>query len=518
MREEPLIDGDAEIGARARQYLDPESREPLFQQVRRFLEQSLLEGRFKANRPLPSSRHLAGVLGVSRNTVSAAYQELAALGLIESRPRSGLYPAAERLAAVPSPHQPRAAAPARAAHPATRARTVNTGQVDWAARLPAPLGRDLHHAAAHPDWTRFPFPFLPGQPELATFPARAWLRALNDALAGPHLAASLRDSVDGDDELLVSAICREILPPRGMSVSPNEVIITNGAQQALSLLADLLITPGTTVSVENPGYVDAWHIFRNAGAALRPLPVDAGGARVSRADAAASEFVYLTPSHQHPTAVTTSYARRAAILRAAQSDDALVIEDDFDSEVRFRGRPTPSLKSLDRTGRVIYVGTFSKFVAPGLRLGFIVADAALVAALRERRRYLTKHPAGHLQRALGLFIESGEYHRQLRQHRRHLSRKWEVLMESLEEHLPFPVPPVPAGGLSVWLKGPAGFDGTRVTELAARRGVLVDAGARFYLEDPQADHIRVGFNAIPLQAIPRGVELLGEAIREQLAE
>ncbi|SEJ36990.1 PLP-dependent aminotransferase family protein [Demequina mangrovi] len=507
LRPEP----DETIEDRARQYIDPESREPLFQQVRRFLEQSLLEGRFKPNRPLPSSRHLAGVLGVSRNTVSAAYQELTALGLIESRPRSGLYPAAERLATAQAPNA--VDGPAR-----QRPRSVPTGQVDWAQRLPRPLGADLQHAAAHPDWTRFPFPFLPGQPELSTFPSRAWLRALNDALAGPHLAPSLRDSVDGDDELLVKAICREILPPRGMSVSPNEVIITNGAQQALSLLADLLVQEGDTVSVENPGYVDAWHIFRNAGAHLHPLPVDGGGARVTRADAARSEFLYLTPSHHHPTSVTTTYARRAAILRAAQSEDALVIEDDFDSEVRFKGRPTPSLKSLDRTGRVIYVGTFSKFVAPGLRLGFVVADAALIAALRERRRYLTKHPSGHLQRALGLFIETGEYHRALRQHRRHLSRKWETLMEELERELPFELPPVPAGGLSVWIEGPEGFDGTRVAELARERGVLVDAGERFYLEAAERRHIRVGFNAIPLQAIPRGVQLLGEAIREQMAE
>ena len=503
---------DEAIGARARQYIDPDSREPLFQQVRRFLEQSLLEGRFRPNRPLPSSRHLAGVLGVSRNTVSAAYQELAALGLIESRPRSGLYPVPERLTATQPGVASSAAAPSRSRG------AVPTGQVDWSARLPRPLGEDLQHAAAHPDWTRHPFPFLPGQPELGTFPARAWLRALNDALAGPHLAPSLRDSVDGDDELLVKAICREILPPRGMSVSPAEVIITNGAQQALSLLADLLVQEGDTVSVENPGYVDAWHIFRNAGATLHPIEVDGGGARVTRADAARSEFVYLTPSHHHPTSVTTTYARRAAILRAAQSEDALVIEDDFDSEVRFKGRPTPSLKSLDRTGRVIYVGTFSKFVAPGLRLGFIVADAALVAALRERRRYLTKHPSGHLQRALGLFIESGEYHRALRQHRRHLSRKWEAVVEGLETHLPFELPPVPAGGLSVWVNGPDELDGARVAELARERGVLVDAGERFYLGEGRRNQIRVGFNAIALPAIPRGLELLGEAVREQLAE
>ncbi len=209
-------------------------------------------------------------------------------------------------------------------------------------------------------------------------------------------------------------------------------------------------------------------------------------------------------------------ARRAAILRAAQTEDALIIEDDFDSEVRFKGRPTPSLKSLDRTGRVIYVGTFSKFVAPGLRLGFVVADAALIAALRERRRYLTKHPSGHLQRALGLFIESGEYHRALREHRRHLARKWEAVVEELEQRLPFALGPVPAGGLSVWVDGPEGFDGAATAELARQRGVLVDAGERFYLADPPRTQMRVGFNTIALDDIPQGIALLAEAVREQM--
>ncbi|MWB97152.1 aminotransferase class I/II-fold pyridoxal phosphate-dependent enzyme [Agromyces sp. MMS17-SY077] len=497
---------------RARQYLDPESKEALFQQVRRFLEQSLLEGRFRANRPLPSSRHLAGVLGVSRNTVNAAYQELVALGLVESRPRSGLYPIAQPAL---EPRAIRGLQPTPRTAPVT---TVPTRQVDWAAKLPTPRDADLPHAAAHADWTRYPFPFLPGQPELRTFPARGWLRALNTALAGPHLAASVRDAVDDDDELLVDAIRREILPPRGISVGSEEIIVTSGAQQALTLLAELLVQEGTAVAVENPGYVDAWHIFRRAGAELIPRTVDAQGARRDEDGSPTPSLVYVTPSHQHPTNVTLSYPRRAALLREAQLHDQLVIEDDYDSEVRFKGRPTPSLKSLDRTGRVVYVGTFSKFVAPGIRLGFVVADAALIAALRERRRYATKHPPGHLQRALGLFIESGEYHRSLRQHRRHLARKWEVLTASLEEHLPFPLDPPAAGGLSVWVGGPPEFDGTRVTELARERGVLVDAGERFYLADPERRHVRIGFNSIALEAIPRGIEILGGAIRDQLAE
>lgn len=517
-----LNEGEGEFDPdRVRQYIDPESKDPLFQQVRRFLEQSLLEGRFRANRPLPSSRHLAGVLGVSRNTVNAAYQELVALGLVESRPRSGLYPTTNSsgsgtLRDVASSERTPFTAAGPAPTAAEKSRLSQTRQVDWSSRLTVPPDRDIHHAKAHADWTRFPYPFLPGQPELSTFPARGWMRALNNALAGPHLAASLRDSVDGDDEVLVHAICREILPPRGISVEPDEVIITSGAQQALALLTDLLVKDGTRVAVENPGYVDAWHIFRNGGATLVPRPIDAQGMRRADASEVPADLVYLTPSHQHPTNVTLSYARRAALLREAQRTDQLMIEDDYDSEVRFKGRPTPSLKSLDQTGRVIYVGTFSKFVAPGIRLGFVVGDRALIAALRDRRRYMTKHPPGHLQRAMGLFIESGEYHRSLRQHRRHLARKWETVVEHLEEQLPFALGTPPAGGLSVWLSGPPQFDGAAVAATARTHGVLVDAGGRFYLAGAEQNHLRVGFNAISLQAIPRGIEILGKIIRTQL--
>lgn len=491
-------------GARVRQYIEPESKEPLFQQVRRFLEQSLREGRFRPNRPLPSSRHLAGVLGVSRNTVSAAYQELTALGLVESRPRSGLYPV---IGAAAGPSTPIAAT-----RPAARTRAV-----DWESRLVVPAGSTLHHAVTHTDWHTYPYPFLPGQPDLQSFPARGWLRALNDALAGPHIAASLRDSSGIDDELLVDAICREILPPRGMQVSPGSVLITSGAQDALSLLARLLVGPRSIVGVENPGYVDAWHIFRNAGAQLRPFPVDPSGVKITKDGLTDVDMLYLTPSHHHPTSVTTSYARRADLLRLAVSRDLLIIEDDFNSEVRFRGRPTPSLKSLDETGRVVYVGTFSKFVAPGIRLGFVVAAPPLISALRELRRYLTKHPSGHAQRALGLFIDSGGYHRALRQHRLLLSRKWEVLVTELGRSLPFPLPAAPAGGMGIWVTGPEEFDGTLTTELAARRGVLVDAGEPFFLRDARRHHIRVGLTTIPLQRIPEGVRLLGEAVREQFA-
>ncbi|MHB1172014.1 MAG: MocR-like pyridoxine biosynthesis transcription factor PdxR [Lacisediminihabitans sp.] len=482
-------------------FVDPDSTEPLYRQVRRFIESSIASGSFRQGRALPSSRYLSAVLGVSRNTVSVAYQELIALALIESRPRSGLYPAP---VGQWVPAQPRST-------------QGPVSGVDWDRHLIAPPDTHLRHAQSRVDWASFPYPFIPGQPEPGRFPVRGWLRALADATSGPNIRQSIQDSVDTDDPLLVDAIIREILPSRGVTVDASNIIITNGAQQALSLLGETLLNSDSVVAVENPGYLDAAHIFARRGAVVAPIPVDSKGARVP--SDSKHDILYLTPSHHHPTNVTLNLARRTTLLDKANRNDTLIIEDDYDSEVRFRGRPTPSLKSLDQNGRVIYVGTFSKFVAPGLRIGFIVADEPLIAALRTRRRYATKHPSGHIERALALFIESGEYHRALRHHRIHLKQKWELTSELLPQTLGWELPPPPAGGLSIWAEGPPEFCGTRVSELALQRGVLIDPGEHFFLTpDPPKNAVRIGFSAIPLEAIPAGLSQLAAAVREARLE
>ncbi|MFT3797244.1 PLP-dependent aminotransferase family protein [Microbacterium sp.] len=473
----------------------------LYQRVRSHIEQLLAASELPALRALPSSRFLASTLGVSRNTVNAAYDELIALGLVESRPRSGLYPTviAREFAA-------------RTHDTAVTTAQTEAAPVGWEERMRRPQ-TPLDPPATHPDWTAFPFPFLPGQPETARFPARAWSRASSEALYGAHLPFSIRDSSDLDDPLLVEMIRTEILAPRGVIADQSTILVTSGAQEALSLIADLAFGHDVTVALEDPGYRDAAHIVAESGATILPIPVDEQGARVP--PAARCDYLYLTPSHQHPTSVTLSYPRRLEILRRAAEEDFIVIEDDYDSEVRYRGRPTPPLKSLDTDGRVVYVGTFSKFVAPGIRLGFVVASPEFVSRLRRRRRYASRHPSGHSQRALALFIQSGDYHRALRRHRNHLRAKWETLTDALLAELPWPLS-APAGGMSIWVTGDAGFDGTAAAAAAARRGVLVDPGAAFHLgEDPPRGSLRVGFNAIPLEAIRPGVRILGEVIRAQ---
>lgn len=481
-------------------HIDPRSKVPIYRQVRALIEDLLAGGVFGGGRPLPSTRYLAQDLGVSRNTVAAAYDELIALGVVESRPRSGLY----------------------AATPLTRAKTTDSAEpaapVDWSRQLRPREDVEFTRTLGHPDAFDYPYPFISSQPELRSFPVRGWLRAMTQALDGPHLRYSVRDAVDEDDPLLVDVLRREILPARGIEASADEILLTSGTQQGLSLIADVLLGPDRVMAYENPGYLDAIHIGKRSGASIVALPVDGRGAVFDHD----TEFdgVYLTPSHQHPTNVTLSLPRRELLLSMLAERDGFAIEDDYDSEFRFRGMPTPSLKSLDRSGRVIYLGSFSKFLSAGLRIGYIVADPPVIAALRAERHHRTKHLPGHLQRALALFIESGEYHKVLRSHRRRLKRNWDLMTTAINEHMPLDAPAsFPPGGVSVWYTGPPDLDTRVLTERAARQGILVADGSRYFFPGTgERNCLRLGLASIAQQAIEPGIARLGALAHRVLAE
>ncbi|GAA2093812.1 PLP-dependent aminotransferase family protein [Streptomyces albiaxialis] len=477
--------------------VDRESEEPLYRQLRKAIEHGIGSGMVDAEGRLPSSRELARELGLSRNTVNAAYQELVAEGFVESRARQGLFVNREMRPYCAVEQEPAA------------------WHYDWSARLRGlPSRRDpLPHIEKQTDWVRYPYPFLAGQVDFRAFPARAWARALNDALYHPHVQFSLQDSIAADDPLLVETLCTRLLPARGVRAEPDEVLVTVGSQQGLDLLSRALLGPGSTVAVEDPGYLDARHIFARAGAALRPLPVNASGLRPP-ASLEGVDLLHVTPSHHHPTNVTLGIGRRRELLSLVRESGTVIVEDDYDSEFRYQGRPTPALKGLDETGQVVYLGTFSKFLAPGLRLGYLVASRELVRELRDIRRYSVRHPSGHTQRALALFIRSGEYHRGVRRYRTRLMRKWEAACAAVNAHLPWHSSP-PPGGVSLWMTGPPGLDGRRLAELAQRRGVLIEPGDLYFLgDDPPRNHFRIGLAAPQLAAIDPGVRILGELVEE----
>ncbi len=474
------------------------SGKPLYRQLREALEHEIATGALDPLLPLPSSRELARELGVSRNTVNTAYLELESEGFVDARPRQGLYVNQEMLGELAAGAAPSPSAP-----------------VDWSVHLKESPDSGIAEIAKVRDWHLHPYPFVAGQVDTSSFPRLAWSRALREALDPPHLHYSLRDGVDEDDPELVEQLCRHVLPARGIEVQPDQVLITLGSQQGLDLLAHTLVRPGAAVGVEDPGYPDAKHIFVRAGARLRHFPVDGSGLILQEPLCEVS-LLHLTPSHHSPTNMTLSIARRRQLLKVAEASDLLVIEDDYDSEFRYQGSPTPALKALPDSERVIYLGTFSKFLAPGLRLGYLVAAPELIAELRQQRRYRVRHASGHVQRAMALLIASGQYHRTVRRRRTQLARRWSVLRESLHEHLPFPVE-TPPGGVSVWVPGPAALDCVDIARACLERGVVIERGDVYFSEpERNRNHLRLGFAAIDPEAIRPGIAILGGLIRRQL--
>lgn len=481
--------------------IERDSSRPLYQQLRQALEHEIAVGSLGRDQALPSSRELARELGISRNTVNTAYQELEAEGFVEARPRRGIFVNSEMF------HEFARGTSTPAQSPA----------VDWSRHLGVRADAGMREIEKIRDWDRYPYPFVAGQVDSSSFPRLAWARALREALDPPHLHFSLRDGVDEDDPMLVEQLCRHVLTGRGIEVDPDQVLVTLGSQQGLHLLANTLLAPGSVVGVEEPGYLDARHIFVRAGASLRAYEVDRSG-MIPPADLAGVSLLHLTPSHHSPTNVTLSIGRRRQLLAMAESDDSLIVEDDYDSEFRYQGSPTPAMKALPDSERVIYLGTFSKFLAPGLRLGYLVGSPELVTELRRQRRYSVRHPSGHTQRAMALLIASGHYRRTVRRRRADLAKRWSTLRGALEQHLSWEVD-TPPGGVSIWLAGPAGLDCVELGTRALRRGVVIERGDIYFADAAASrNHVRLGFAALAPEAIEPGVAILGELIREQVGE
>jgi GntR family transcriptional regulator/MocR family aminotransferase len=476
-------------------HLDPGQPEPLYRQLRLAITRAIESGRFAAGELLPSSRALAADLDLSRNTVNMAYQELVTEGFLESIPRVGYAVNRDLRRYLNEPH----------AEP-------TPGRISWSARL-GDLGDDLRHVERPADRHSEPFAFVVGEPDVTLFPTRAWMRATRTAMSPEHAATSLGDRFDADDPLLVEMLCRHVLPARGIAAGPDEVVITMGSQNGLYLVSRALLDAGKRVAVEEPGYPDARHIFKRRGAKLVPLTIDDQGITIP-GNLKRIDLVAVTPSHQYPTNVTLSVGRRQQLLAQAAEQDFLIVEDDYDSEFRYHGRPTPALKALDESGRVIYLGSFSKFLAPGLRLGYVVADAPLVARLRDLRRYMLRHPPGLLQRTMGLLIQAGDYVRSVRRSRIALKDKWERTADAVDRHIPWDVT-LPTGGLSLWLPGPESFDAVAVAARALEEGVVVEDGSVCYLTDPAPRNtLRLGFAGTNAAAIEPGIAVLGRIIRQ----
>jgi len=473
-------------------------------QLRRHLVDAILDGRLDSDSPLPSCRRLAHALGVSRNTVVLTYQALADEGFLVSRERVGTFVNAEmRGGAGPVQDLPQPLAEERSAD--------NRNAPDWRKRLR--LRPSAQPRIEKPrNWRRYPYPFIYGQADPELFPVAAWRLCSRQALGLQAIQRWTEDSFDEDDPLLVEEVRTRVLPRRGIRAAPQEIRITMGAQNALYLVAQLLAGPGTTVGVEDPGYVDARNIFALTGARLRPIPVDENGMRVERA-VERCDCVYVTPSHQSPTTVTLPMERRVALLESASRRGFCVIEDDYEAEANFVGSPTSALKSMDREQSVVYVGSFSKSLAPGLRIGYLVAAAPLISEARLLRRLILRHPPSNNQRTVALFISGGYYDSLIHRLQRVYQSRWEAMGEALERHLPQSATTPSFGGTSYWLSGPEGLDAEAMARAALEEGVVIEPGAvHFFGPKRPRNTFRLGFSSIPAEKIAPGIKKLAEVI------
>ncbi|MYN13800.1 aminotransferase class I/II-fold pyridoxal phosphate-dependent enzyme [Pusillimonas sp. TS35] len=471
--------------------------------IRQMLVSAILSGHLPAGTPAPSSRQLSDSLGVARNTVVFAYQQLVAEGYLVSRERSGHFVADDVLrnhVQGEAPRQP---------EPAEQPWRVAT----WHQRLVFHPSRQRNIVKPE-NWQSMPYPFVYAQFDPGQFPTAEWRECCTRALSVLDIKSWAPDLITHDDPALIEEIRSQVLPRRGVWAEADEIVVTVGAQHALYLLADLLMHNHTVVGMEDPGYPDARNIFAHRTERLLPLPVDEQGLCITPA-LRTCDYIFVTPSHQCPTSVTLPMERRVALLELVSRSDGIVIEDDYETENRYDGQPSPALKSLDRHGRVIYVGSLSKSFAPGLRLGYIVAPRELVAELRALRRLMLRHPPAYTQRAFALFISLGHHHSLLRRLSVLYAERAQVLTQAVAEHLPeFELVPI-SGGSSGWIKAPEGTNTTRLAEAALQQGVVIEPGHVFFHRATRTNqnYIRVGFASIDKARIPEGIRRLAAVYR-----
>ena len=481
--------------------ISADSGQTLQAQIRQAIVAAILDRQIAASMPLPSCRILAEKLGVARGTVVLAFQQLVDQGFLIARERRGHFVNPEVLAS-----------PGRIREPGLREKK---DAIDWKARRRI-AASDMPEPSKQENWIKSSYPFVYGQFDPGLFPTAEWRECNRMALAVLEIRNWAADMVDRDDPLLIEQIQARLLPRRGIFANPDEIIVTLGAQHALYMLATLLMGRGSKVAMEDPGYPDARSIFRLAGAEVAPVRVDNDGIDTEAIPREAG-FVFVTPNHHCPTMVAMSQERRDHLLEQAERHDRLIIEDGYDSQL-MDDAPQQALRGQDRSGRVIYVGSLSKTLAPGLRLGYIVASAGLIAELRALRRFMLRHPPANNQRAVALFLSLGHHEALVRRLSTAFADRRRKLTDALETYMPEWTMQEPTGGTSVWLEGPRGTNSAALADAAAARGVLIETGARFF-DQPQQNpqFLRLGISSIALQNVEPGIRELAAAARQRAA-
>ncbi len=473
--------------------VDKRAPEPASRQVYRQLRELILSGELAPGARLPSSRELAGASGVGRVTIIRAFEQLAAEGFVETRVGAGTYVAGALPGEDDAPHD---AGPFRPT-------LTEWGQRALSLRQPA----ERAPAANRPE---IDFGF--GRSFAERFPYDVWRRLLGRYLSTDDAMLSRYGSAAGFYPLR-AALADYLRRARGVRCVPDQVVIVSGAQQAIDILARLLLAPGDEVVVETPGYRDAYALFQLHQARLRAVAVDSQGLPVDQIPAdSRARLAFVTPTHQFPRGGTMPLARRLALLAWARRQDAIIIEDDYDGDLRYEGGSLAALEGLDEDGRVVYVGTFSKVLFPALRLGYLVLPDSLTAPFVQAKELVDRGAPTLTQAAVADFLSEGHFERHLKHLRQLYGEKRAVLVRALADELGERVRYSPvAAGLHVMLYLDPTVDEARLVREAAARGVRVYAGAPYHLERPAPPSILLGFSGLADEEIVEGVRRLAEA-------
>jgi GntR family transcriptional regulator/MocR family aminotransferase len=463
---------------------------PLHRRIYEEWREGILQGRFRGGHRVPSTRELATTLAVSRSTVTEAYQQLVAEGYLESSRGSGTFVCRELPDNLLRPRQVPAARPAEESP--IRLSRYGSG-----------LTQDFRYSTLE----RGAISFAMWRPALDEFPFFLWRKLLNRHLRhAPQAIFDYADHAAGYQPLRVE-IAAYVARSRAVRCTPEQVIVVNGSQQAIDLCCRLLIETGYEVGFENPGYQGARRILEAYGAHVRPARIDSDGLAPGDLSENA-RLVYVTPSHQFPTGVSMSLARRLELIEWARQHRTVLIEDDYDSEYRYTGAPLPSLQGLSSGVPVIYIGTFSKVMFPGLRIGYVVAPRQLVEPFTRAKWLVDRHTTVLEQAALTDFLREGHLERHTRRMRRLYGRRREVLIESLARH--FGTQAIALGdaaGMHVMVR----FGDENMLARSIRNRVQLISSSGYYLRDAPPNEFVFGFSALGERTIREGVKRLAQA-------
>ena len=476
--------------------IERDSPVPIYRQLDASLRRLILDGSLAPGQKLPSTRELAQELGISRITVKNVYEQIIAEGYAQARTGAGTFVAdGLETEAFPQIRTPRRRNRPPGVEISDRARTIA------ASKSVARYGETA--------------PFRPGVPALDQFPVKLWNKYMAEAMARDARRSLSYGQVNGNASLR-EAIARHLADARGMKVDAERVIITSGAQQAFVLIAFVLLNQGDTVWYENPGHIAGRDVMQIMGAQVAPVPVDGEGLDLEHAMGRHPKpaLIFTTPSHQQPLGTTMSLGRRLALLNYAQENNAWIIEDDYDSGFRYRGRPLPALSALDSARRVFYAGTFSKSMFAAMRLGYVVVPPEFAETFATARNLLGQNSSAVVEEAMARFMEDGRFTEHIRKMRRLYRTRRDVLFEALSQECAEWLEPqrTDAGmHMVAWLKH--GLDDQAAHEALLAAGIDSLPISVYCIEPLDRAALVLGFSSVDERVIPRLVKRLADVLK-----